>query len=100
MMRTIQAPKCLAGPTFDRAYWLSHCEGFRVDSVDGRLGYVEEVRADSSDDIVLAIRAGLLGRRIVLVSAHDVDFVVPRAERLWLHSPTRILGTEPGVSSR
>jgi len=52
------------------------------------------------DDPVLAVRAGLLGRRIVLVPARDVDFIVPRAQRLWLDSPTRIIGTEPTVGDQ
>lgn len=29
--------------SFDRDYWLAHCEGFRVESPAGRLGLVEEV---------------------------------------------------------
>jgi hypothetical protein len=29
---------------FDRDYWLSHCEGYRVEASDGRLGFVEEIR--------------------------------------------------------
>jgi hypothetical protein len=85
--------------SFDRAYWLSHCEGFRVDTAGGRLGFVEELRAgvDSHGDM-LAVRAGLLGRRLVLVPATEVDFIVPRAERIWLHSPVRIHGSEPAVA--
>jgi hypothetical protein len=84
--------------SFDRDYWLSHCVGFRVDTADGRLGFVEEIRAgvDRYGD-VLAVRAGLLGRRLVLVPATEVDFIVPRAERIWLHSPVKILGGESAV---
>ena len=93
---TQAAPDRLPAALFDRDYWLSHCEGFRVDTAGGRLGFVAEIRAgDGPDDAVLAVRAGVLGRRIVLVSARDVDFSVPRAQRLWLGSPTRIIGTEP-----
>lgn len=84
--------------SFDRGYWLSHCEGFRVDTADGRLGFVEELRAgiDGQGDM-LAVRAGLLGRRIVLVPVTEVDFIVPRAKRIWLHSPVRIHGSEAAV---
>jgi hypothetical protein len=43
-----------------RAYWLSTCEGFRVDSKDGRVGVVEEVRFSSSKrPEALAVRTGL-----------------------------------------
>jgi hypothetical protein len=99
---TVQAtPDWLPGASFDRAYWLSHCEGFRVDTVNGHLGFVEEIRSgDNPDGAVLAVRAGLLGRRIVLVPARDVEFIVPRAQRLWLHSPARIIGTEPAVGDQ
>lgn len=85
--------------SFDRDYWLSHCEGFRVDTTGGRLGLVEELRpgVDREGD-VLAVRAGLFGRRIVLVPTTEVDFIVPRAERIWLHSPFEILGSEPAVT--
>lgn len=98
-MTTVQAttPERLLAGAFDREYWLAHCEGFRVDAANGRMGFVEEIRAgDDPDDTVLAVRAGRLGRRVVLVSAREVDFIVPRAERIWLHSPGRIIGSEPG----
>lgn len=94
---TQAAPDRLRTASFDRAYWLAHCEGFRVETADGRLGIVTEIRAgDGPDDAVLAVRAGVLGRRIVLVPVREVEFIVPRAQRIWLHSPTRIVGTEPG----
>ena len=82
-----------AGPPFDRDYWLLHCEGFRVEAEGGRLGFVEEVRHTGRGP-VLAVRAGILGRRLLLVSADEVAFVVPRAERLWLRSPATLAGTE------
>ena len=102
MTTSIQAaPDFVPKRSFDRPYWLLHCEGFRVDTANGRLGFVEEIRSgDGPDDPVLAVRAGLLGRRIVLVPARDVDFIVPRAQRLWLDSPTRIIGTEPAVGDQ
>ena len=102
MTTSIQAaPDRLLAASFDRAYWLLHCEGFQVATANGRLGFVEEIRSgDGPDDPVLAVRAGLLGRRIVLVSARNVEFIVPRAQRLWLHSPPRIIGTEPAVGDQ
>lgn len=73
---------------FDRDYWLSHCEGFRVDFVDGVHGFVEEVRhaLDPDRAPVLAVRVGRLGRRVVLVPVDDVAFVVPRAEHIWVET--------------
>ena len=70
-----------------------------MDTAGGRLGLVEELRsgADGEGD-VLAVRAGLLGRPVVLVPVAEVDFIVPRAERIWLHSPVTILGIEQAVT--
>jgi hypothetical protein len=81
-------------PQFDRDYWLAHCEGFRVDADAGRLGFVEEVRTDGRNGPVLAVRAGLLGRRLLLVPTSEVAFLVPRAERIWLRSPVTLIATE------
>lgn len=74
---------------FDREYWLTHCEGFRVEAAEGRLGFVELV--EEADEPVLVVRAGALGRRHLRIPASEVEFIVPRAERIWLHSPPRIL---------
>lgn len=74
-------------PTIDqRAYWLARCEGFRVDSPDGRFGLVEavmlRVRPDEADALV--VRAGVLGRRLVIVPIEDVAEIAPRRKRLVL----------------
>lgn len=81
--------------TFDRDYWISHCEGFRVETPAGKLGVVEGILDADTDEPVLAVRAGMIGRRILLVPAHAIDFVVPRAKRLWLNSPHELIGTRP-----
>ena len=77
-----------------RTYWLAHCEGFRVDGIGGRIGIVEEVR-DADGEPLLAVRAGLLGRRVLLVPADAVFEIVPRAMRIWLRGPVTIAGSEP-----
>lgn len=88
-----------AGPTaaVDDQYWLEHCEGFRVECDGGRLGFVEEVREPSTpfDRGVLGVRAGMLGRRLLLVPVEEVAYIVPRAEKIWLKSSARIAGSEP-----
>ena len=70
------------------ASWLDHCEGCRGDAAGGRVGLVEEVvstsEAGHADAIV--VRAGLLGRRLLLVPAEDVGEVLPRRERIVLRS--------------
>jgi hypothetical protein len=81
---------------FDREYWLGHCEGYRVDTVGGRLGFVEEIRGGEEPGrrATLVIRAGRLGKRLLLVPAAEVDFIVPRAKRIWLRSTVSIIGSE------
>jgi hypothetical protein len=80
-------------PLFDTDYWLAHCEGFRVEFEGGRVGFVEEIRSSGDGRPVLAVRAGALGRRLLLIGADDVAFVVPRAERIYLHSTPHLVGT-------
>jgi hypothetical protein len=79
---------------FDGEYWLRHCEGYRVDAVEGRIGFVDSIEEHADDGVVLVVRAGLLGQRLVSVRARDVAFVVPRAERIWLASSARIVESE------
>ena len=79
------------GEAFERRYWLDHCEGYLVEGPQGRLGFVEELRDGGADGALIAVRAGRLGRTLLLVPTSDVAFVVPRAERLWLRSGFRLL---------
>ena len=79
---------------FDRDYWLRHCEGYRVDGAEGRLGFVDSIRDEADGEAILAVRAGRLGRRLLLIRARHVAFIVPREERIWLAAPTEIVGSE------
>jgi hypothetical protein len=70
-----------------RAYWLRTCEGFRVDSKDGRVGVVEEVRFSSDKQPeALAVRTGLFRMRLLIVPVNEVRRVVPRRKRIFLGS--------------
>jgi hypothetical protein len=95
-----QAPPHLrlaeASDSFDRDYWIAHCEGYRVDGNTGRIGFVEEVRPNPANPSspLLAIRAGRLGRRIIVVPADEVHAIVPRSERIWLRAPVTITSSE------
>ena len=75
-------------PIFRSGYWLAHCEGYRVDSPDGRVGVVEHVRLapDSGRPELLAVRSGLFVPRLLLVPADRVEGVVPRERRVVLRS--------------
>jgi hypothetical protein len=74
--------------SFDRSYWLGRCEGFRVESSDGRVGVVAEVlfssRIDRPDALVL--RAGLFGRRTLVVPVDEIAEISPREKRVTLVS--------------
>lgn len=81
------------GPSF---YWLCRSEGFRVDSPDGRFGLVEAVmfrtRPDEPDALI--VRAGVLGRRLVIVPIQDVEEVLPRKERIVLKRLPDVSGAD------
>jgi hypothetical protein len=67
------------------AYWLRTCEGFRVDSKNGRVGVVEEVRVSTDrEPEALAVRTGLFRLRLEIVPVSDVERVVPRRKRVLL----------------
>jgi hypothetical protein len=71
-------------PPLDLDYWLGHCEGFRVDGPEGRLGIVEHVvyrsRADRPD--VVAVTSGVWRARTAEVLVAEVTEVWPAQERL------------------
>jgi len=84
MREPIQVPR---GHGFDRAYWLSRCEGFLVEDAAGmRIGTVVEVhhqsRLDQPD--ALAVRAGRLGLRLLIYPTGAVQTIVPGEARLIL----------------
>ena len=83
MSRHLEFPRPLA---WDHDYWLCRCEGFEVDGPTGRLGFVEAVRFGSRLDRPdeLLVRAGVLGRRRLVVAVSDVQEVVPGQQRLVL----------------
>lgn len=84
--------RCLEG----QAYWLAHCEGYRVHAPAGRLGRVETVISHDGEEgaDALVVRGGMLGGRLVVVPVEEVDRVVPRKERIALRASAQIVGTE------
>jgi hypothetical protein len=82
--------------SFGREYWLRRCEGFRVEAPGGRIGQVRSVRfGDSAEPEVLEVRAGLLGRRTLLISVADVETIIPEERRVILRGTPSLLGSEP-----
>jgi hypothetical protein len=81
-----------SGPgAIDRDYWLHRCEGFRVDSLDGRVGFVAELRFGTSmaRPDALAVRAGLFGRRLLIVPVEQVAEILPQERRIVLRGSPR-----------
>jgi hypothetical protein len=81
-----------SGPgAIDRDYWLHRSEGFRVDSPDGRVGFVEELRFGSSTERpdALAVRAGLFGRLLLIVPIDQVEKILPDERRIVLRASPR-----------
>ena len=95
-LRAAPLARSLPEPAFDRNYWVAHCEGYRVDGFEGRIGFVDEVRQNPADPAtpLLAIRAGVLGRRILVVPANEVHLIVPAAQQVWLRTPVSVVQSE------
>ena len=80
--------------TFDIDYWLRRCEGFVVETPGGRVGTVAGVRyGASAEPEVLEVRAGLLGRRRLLLPVADVAAIVPDERRVCLGARPTLLPT-------
>ena len=79
--------------SFDANFWLSHCEGYLVETPSGRIGTVEHVRfgkrLDRPDELL--VRQGTIRRHLVSIATDEVAVINPRELRL------RLKGL-PGVS--
>ncbi|HEY6836687.1 MAG TPA: hypothetical protein VI142_09605 [Gaiellaceae bacterium] len=73
---------------------LAGCEGFRVESADGLLGWVEETWLDASGEPV-AVAVRTVDGRDGLLLAEDVETVVFEHEELTMRSAARLLALEP-----
>jgi uncharacterized protein YrrD len=74
--------------SFDREYWLGHCEGFRVEVNGRRLGVVEQVIFDArtARPDSLIVRRGLFRFGITAVPVLAVADVIPSRKLLTLTS--------------
>ena len=75
-----------------RDYWLCRCEGFWVDAPSGRIGLVDGLRFLSRIDQpdLLVVRAGLLGRQLLLIPSDQVEDIVVSEGRLVLRDTARV----------
>lgn len=75
----------------DADHWLARCEGFRVDSPDGRIGLVERVNygARPGRPESISVRAGRVGRWLLTFSIDEVADVVPTREQVVLRASPR-----------
>ncbi len=77
---------------FWREKWLNNCQGFRVDSSAGRIGYVKGLRASrSGKPELLEVRAGLLGRRLLLIPVEQIGEIAPEQRRILLGGPPQLV---------
>lgn len=72
---------------------LSECAGFRVETSQGLLGLVEELRCQGGV-FDLVVRAGRQGATLLIVPVDDVAEVVPDERRLTLRVPFRLISSE------
>jgi hypothetical protein len=79
--------------SYGRDYWLRRCEGFLVETPTRRIGRVAGIRygEGSNEPEVLEVRAGFLGRTLLLVSVDDVAEIVATERRIVLADPARLL---------
>lgn len=66
------------------AYWLEHCDGYRVGSSDGWLGFVEEVIWDSEKErpSKLLVRESHDPFTLIEVSIHRISEIRPEFEEI------------------
>jgi hypothetical protein len=73
-------------------YWLRNCVGFHVEGFGGASGTVEEIGLGPDGVDVLAVRRGVVLKRIALVPAQRVESVHPWDETIVLGSRRRQQG--------
>lgn len=70
--------------SWTREFWLCHCEGYRVETSVGFVGFVEEVvrSRGASEPSALRVRTGFNGRGVVEVPVGMVREIRPDAEQI------------------
>lgn len=76
-------------PSMDSAYWLAHCDGFRVDGPGGQIGVVDHVEYGPQTDMpaALSVASGLWRIHYTRLPITDVADVRPEEERIVVGRP-------------
>ena len=72
------------------------CQAYVVESPDGHIGTVAEIRYDGDPPtpIALAIRAGRAGSRLLIVPISQLTAILPTRHRVTLRASPDIMTTE------
>jgi hypothetical protein len=87
--RPLSSHPARSGDSPGLAYSLTRCEGFRVDSHTGEVGFVEGLRFASRIDQpdLLEVRGGRFGRQLLLIPIEEVEEISLADERLVVRTP-------------
>jgi hypothetical protein len=79
--------------SYGREYWLRRCEGLLVETPTRRIGRVAGIRYGerSNEPEVFEVRAGLLGRTLLLISVEEVAEIAAEERRIVLSDPPLLL---------
>jgi hypothetical protein len=83
-VRLLTSDTARSRASLERAQALARCEGFRVDSPTGTVGFVEGLRFESRIDEpdLLEVRGGRFGRKLLLIPTEEVEDVSLAEQRL------------------
>jgi hypothetical protein len=73
---------------------LRRCIGFRVETADGALGIVEDVRSNRDGGDYLVVRAGRRSARLLILATHDVVRVLAAEHCVVLRPGFDVINSE------
>ena len=90
-VRSFPSDPMRLGTGLERGGALTRCEGFRVESPHGTVGFVEGLRFGSRIDQpdLLEVRGGRFGRQLLLIPIEAVDEVSVPEERVFVRIASR-----------
>ena len=90
-VRSFPSDPMRSGTGLERGGALARCEGFRVDSTNGTVGFVEGLRFGSRIDQpdLLEVRGGRFGRQLLLIPIEAVDEISVAEELVLVRIATQ-----------